>query len=100
MLTSGPTGATDEVWVETVNGQLSRLSKEREELDSVHGELVGLLRVSRDMGRLLADAFARFEAREGHGQMAYETDALVEVSAERPVSVRDLDFQPARDRFQ
>jgi 2-aminoethylphosphonate-pyruvate transaminase len=87
LLASGPTGATDEVWVEAVDGRLSRLSKEPGELDSVHGELVGLLRVSRDLGRLLAESFRRFEAREGHGRMAYETDALVEVSAARPVDV-------------
>jgi 2-aminoethylphosphonate-pyruvate transaminase len=88
LLASGPTGATDEVWVEARDGWLSGLSKRREDLAAVAGELVGLLRVSRELAGDMRQAFERFEARHGHGRMAYETDALVEAARSRPVRVQ------------
>ncbi len=87
LLVSGPTGATDEVYVDAKDGRLRGLSKHPSELDCVVGELVGLLRCSEALGVALRAAFERFETREGHGQMAYETDALVEVAAHMPVSI-------------
>ena len=87
LLASGPTGAGDEVWVEAPGGRLGRMSKKREELDRVVGELVGLVRVSRELAARMAQAYAGFVARNGHGQMAYETDALVEVARAHPVHV-------------
>lgn len=87
LLASGPTGATDEVWVEAKDGWLTGLSKQPAELGSVSGELVGLLRVSRELAAGMRRAFESFEAREGHGRMGYETDALVEASRTRPVHI-------------
>ena len=87
LLVSGPTGATDEVWVEAEDGWLRGLSKQREDLGQVVGELVGLLRVSRELARDMRWAFERFEASHGHGRMAYETDALVEAARHRPVRI-------------
>jgi len=87
LLASGPTGATDEVWVEALGGRLTGLSKDPAELREVCGELVGILKVSSSLGRLLGDAFADFERVQGHGRMAYETDALVQVAQKRPVRV-------------
>ena len=87
LLVSGPTGATDEVWVEAREGRLLRLSKRREELDAVSGELVGILRASRGLARGMGRAYRAFVHREGHARMAYETDALVEAARARPVRI-------------
>jgi choline kinase len=87
LLASGPTGATDEVWVEAVDGRLRALSKSPADLAHVCGELVGIVKVSAELGRTLAAAFADFVDRHGHGQMAYETDALVGVSSRHPIGV-------------
>jgi choline kinase len=87
LLMSDPTGATDEVWVEASDGCLTGLSKDKGELANVAGELVGLLRCSASLAARLGAAFATFAAREGHGRMAYETDALVEVAQSHPVRV-------------
>lgn len=88
LLASGPTGATDEVWVEAPEGRLRALSKDPSELGSVDGELVGILRVSLPLAADLAEAYRAFVERNGHGRMAYETDALVETAKGRPVEVR------------
>jgi len=87
LLASGPTGAGDEVYVSAVDGRLRGLSKQRDELDAVVGELVGILRVGHDLARDLGERFRAFVARNGHGRMAYETDALVAAAAHRPVAV-------------
>ena len=87
LLASGPTGATDEVWIEAPGGFLSAMSKDAEDLGEVFGELVGIVRVSRPLARAMADAYAAFVEKNGHGRMAYETDALVEAAVEHPVAL-------------
>lgn len=87
LLISGPTGATDEVWVEAEAGRLVAMSKSMDELDHVSGELVGIVKVSRPVGRALGAAFGRFVERHGHGRMAYEMDALVEVARDHDIRV-------------
>lgn len=87
LLASGPTGATDEVWIEDRDGFLHAMSKDPGELNHVYGELVGIVRISAPLARRMADAFAAFSAARGHGQMAYETDALVEAAAHHPVAL-------------
>jgi 2-aminoethylphosphonate-pyruvate transaminase len=84
VLLSGPTGAGDEVWVETRGGNLVAMSKERDALGSVAGELVGISKISTglfdDMCRIATDAFAaslRFD---------YETDCLVAAAAGRAIA--------------
>ncbi len=88
LLASGPTGATDEVWIEAPGGFLRAMSKDPSELEEVSGELVGIVRISRPLAQCMADAYRRFVEDNGHGQMAYETDALVEAAAQRPVALR------------
>jgi choline kinase len=88
LLASGPTGATDEVWIEDRDGFLRAMSKDSEQLSHVYGELVGIVRISRALARCMADAYAAFVTAHGHGQMAYETDALVEAAARHPVALR------------
>lgn len=80
VLLSGPTHAGDEVYVETADGMLVAMSKERGELGpNVAGELVGISRISRGlfaiMKHLAADAF------EQSLHYAYETDCLVAAAA-------------------
>ena len=84
LLASGPTGATDEVWVEAIGRSLlSGMSKDPAEVSTVvSGELVGLLRISSgDLGRLLARRFRRLRGARGPRQAWRPTssDALVEV---------------------
>ena len=88
LLASGPTGATDEVWIESDQGRLTAMSKDREELDEVSGELVGIMRVSSSLASEWLSAFKAFVREHGHGRMAYETDGLVQVAQDRPVEVR------------
>ncbi|MCS5636139.1 MAG: hypothetical protein NZ990_06455, partial [Myxococcota bacterium] len=87
----GPTGATDEVWIEAPGGFLSAMSKRAEDLGEVYGELVGIVRVSRPLARCMADAYAAFVEKNGHGRMGYETEALVEAAAQHPVALRLVD---------
>ena len=63
LLVSGPTGATDEVWVEAPDGRLTGLSKQADDLSQVSGELVGIVKVSRALGRPgRADIPCRFDS--------------------------------------
>jgi choline kinase len=91
VLLSGPTHAGDEVYVETRDGQLIAMSKERTTLGEVAGELVGISKVSADlfdvMKRISAAAFA------SSLHFDYETDCLVAAAAERAIVcpvVKDL----------
>jgi choline kinase len=84
ILLSGPTGAGDEVWVETRDDRLLAMSKRREELGpGVAGELVGISRISVPlfgiMQRLAAEAFRQSLRYD------YETDCLVAAGWERPI---------------
>jgi len=91
ILLSGPTHAGDEVYVETRDGQLVAMSKDRAALGDVAGELVGITKVSAAlfgvMQRISTDAFAsslRFD---------YETDCLVAAATEHAIAcpvVEDL----------
>ena len=88
LLASGPTGATDEVWIESDQGRLTAMSKDPGELGEVSGELVGIMRVSTPLSRDWLAAFDDFVREQRHGRMAYETEGLVQVAQGRPVEVR------------
>ncbi len=88
LLASGPTGATDEVWIEAPDGYLRGMSKDPGALGEVYGELVGIVRISRLLASSMAEAYADFVDKHGHGQMAYETDALVAAASRRRVALR------------
>jgi 2-aminoethylphosphonate-pyruvate transaminase len=85
-LLSGRTGAGDEVWVCAPAGQLQTMSKRAADIPSIAGEFVGITRLSAEGTRAMRRAFAAFVARCGHERMDYETDALVEVAAERAIA--------------
>jgi 2-aminoethylphosphonate-pyruvate transaminase len=85
ILLSGPTGAGDEVFVETRAGCLLAMSKRREALGpEVAGELVGISKISTDlhalMNRIAAAEFGRSR------DISYETDCLVKAAASRRIA--------------
>jgi len=84
ILLSGTTGAGDEVWVETRDGNLITMSKNRDALKGpVAGELVGISRISTGLfGMMLDLAECAFEKSLHYD---YETDCLVAAAAHRPI---------------
>ena len=84
VLLSGPTGAGDEVWVETVNGRLTAMSKNRDDLiGEATGEFVGISRVSHDFfGVLMDHALPRLQADP---MLEYEVDGLTPAAALAPL---------------
>jgi 2-aminoethylphosphonate-pyruvate transaminase len=87
VLASGPTGATDEVWVEAEAGRVRSLSKDPRALAAVSGEFVGILRVSWPLAEVLRGAWLAFQRERGHGRLAYDTGALVTACARHPVAL-------------
>lgn len=80
ILVSGYTGSRDEVWIEAdEEGNLKNLSKDRSQLESVFGELVGISKVSRETYRT-ACAIMRAEP-ELHAKLEYEA-CLLRISQE------------------
>lgn len=87
VLLSGPTGAGDEVWVSTDDGNLTGMSKDVDSLGgalSVTGELVGICKISsalfKSMSAIAESAFASSLFFD------YETDCLVAAAAERDIA--------------
>jgi choline kinase len=75
VLLSGPTNAGDEVYVEAPAGNLVNMSKNRDALGSVAGELVGISKISRGLFALMKHISA--EAFKDSMEFDYETDCLV-----------------------
>lgn len=92
ILLSGFTGAGDEVYVETRDGNLVGMSKRRAELGSGEvAELVGITRVSTGLFDLMCSIAAEAFRRSLHCD--YETDCLVAAGRRRPIAcpvVHDL----------
>ncbi len=84
VLLSGPTGAGDEVWVETRDGMLVDMSKDRSRLGrSIAGELVGITKVSLPLYQaMLSAAEPLFHETL---KVDYETDALVAAARTRAI---------------
>jgi 2-aminoethylphosphonate-pyruvate transaminase len=85
ILLSGPTGAGDEVYVETRDGQLLDMSKHRDALGpAVAGELVGISKISAGLFlRMCALAERAFTTSLKYD---YETDCLVAAGREQGIS--------------
>jgi len=90
VLLSGFSNSSDEVFVETRDGCLVAMSKNRERLGSeVLGELVGISKISRSLfAVMLKSAIKRFRTTR---HMDYETDCLVNVAQLMPVSCPVVD---------
>jgi 2-aminoethylphosphonate-pyruvate transaminase len=102
-LMSGPTGAGDEVWVCAPDGRLRAMSKLPEDLPAVHGEFVGITRLSASGATAIRHAFTGFVETHGHGTMDYETDALVAIGQLFPIAallVADLCWGEIDDEHQ
>ena len=84
VLASGPTGATDEVWVGEETGRVTTLSKEAPPERRV-AEFTGLTRISAALARRMREAFRRFEVAHGHARMSYDSDALPAAAAEHTI---------------
>src|SRR5262245_4977298 len=82
LLVSEPTGAGDEVWVETRGGMLHDMSKDRARLGAeIAGELVGITKVSQPFLReMLAVAEQRFAETL---KVDYELQGLVQAARVR-----------------
>ena len=92
LLLSGFSNSSDECFVETRDGRLVAISKDRESLGSeVRGEMVGISRISQSLfGVMCIAAEQRFQTTR---HMDYETDGLVAAAQEVPIScavVEDL----------
>ncbi|MCP3690047.1 MAG: phosphocholine cytidylyltransferase family protein [Gammaproteobacteria bacterium] len=90
VLLSGFSNSSDEVFVETRDGCLVAMSKNRERLGSeVLGELVGICKISRSLfAAMLTSATDRFRTTR---HMDYETDCLIDVAQLMPVSCPVVD---------
>ena len=86
VLASGPTRATDEVWIDAPDGWIRALSKEAPPV-ARHGEFVGLSRISSPLALLMREAFERHVKEQGHARMSYDSDALPIAASLRPVSM-------------
>ena len=84
VLMSEPTYAGDEVYIQAPEGLLQQMSKDRDELQSIAGELVGISRISFGLWQTLCEQAAR--AFEDTLHVAYETDSLVAAAAQLPVT--------------
>ena len=83
VLISGFNNLGDEVYVQTDNGRLVNMSKDKEKLDNTEGEMVGITKISFDSFRELI----KFTKREFQKTLLlnYETDGLVALSKSKPV---------------
>ena len=85
VLLAGVSNTSDEVFVETHNGRLVAMSKNREHLGSeIQGEFVGICKVSRSLFAVMLDTAARRFQTTRH--MDYETNCLIAASRAVPVS--------------
>ncbi|MCL2719900.1 MAG: 2-aminoethylphosphonate--pyruvate transaminase [Treponema sp.] len=57
ILASGKTDSGDEVYIEAVNSYLNKLSKNKNELDSIYGELTGINKLSVPFLKLMCDLY-------------------------------------------
>ena len=89
VLASGFTGSGDEVWIEKdSNDVLLGMSKQKKDLSEIHGELVGITKLSLRSTRLLFDLIGPLLDR--NPKMDYE-HALVFLSRSNPVSVKVIE---------
>lgn len=83
ILLSGRTDSGDEVYVETKNGNLVAMAKDRSRLGSgVEGELVGVSKISADLFAALSETAERLFATSL--KVEYET-GLTETAKSRPI---------------
>ena len=90
ILASGPTNSKDEVYLETdENGVLKNVSKNRSEISSVAGELVGITK----LGKKTLDEMTAYYRKDfpAHIKIDYE-QVLKAVAQQTPVYVRTVQY--------
>lgn len=90
ILASGPTNSKDEVYLETdENGVLTNVSKNRSEISSVAGELVGITK----LGKKTLDEMTAYYRKDfpAHIKIDYE-QVLKAVAQQTPVYVRTVQY--------
>ncbi len=89
VLMSGLTHSGDEVWIETRGEQLLNMSKNRRQLGTVAGELVGICKITAPLYQLMCeDAESAFDEKPRY---CYETDCLVSVASHYPIHCHRVD---------
>jgi len=87
ILASGATQSGDEVFIQASGeSNLQQMSKDRNVLTHISGELVGITKLSPSTVEKMA-AFSESHFRNGNRMLNYE-DALVEVTAQQPIRVK------------
>lgn len=66
MLLSGKTNSGDEVYIEVKDGNLSKCSKNLEEIENVAGELVGITKVSNSLYKLMLKEYEKSDIEQYH----------------------------------
>jgi len=95
ILASGATNSGDEVYLESVNGSLLKaLSKNKNELFSIYGELVGISKISRS---LLSAMCAYYKKNEKElPKLDYE-HAITACTGSIPVFIRKIEYYVWRE---
>jgi len=89
ILASGATNSGDEVYLETANGSfLKALSKNKAELSSIYGELVGITKISP---ALLAAMCAYYEKKEPESPKLDYEHVIMACTASNPVFIRKIE---------
>jgi len=95
ILASGATNSGDEVYLEAANGHfLKALSKNKAELSSTYGELVGITKISRS---LLSSMCAYYEKKRAElPKLDYE-HAIMACTDSNPVFIRKIEYYAWRE---
>jgi 2-aminoethylphosphonate-pyruvate transaminase len=86
ILASGATRSGDEVYIQSSpEGTLQQMSKDRNLLSHIDGELVGISKLSLDTLRRMV-SFSKIHFKEGNRMLNYE-DALVGAATKHPIHI-------------
>lgn len=83
VLMSGRTDAGDEVYIDSDNGLLRTMSKDRAQLRGVAGELVGICKISLPLFQVMRQEAKR--AFQDTLRVSYDTDTLVAAARSYPI---------------
>ncbi len=89
ILISGKTEAGDEVFVEEERGFVKQISKNRDELNSIAGEYIGISRISHTLYKTLIETAE--EWFDENLNISYDMDCLVKVAAKNPLNILKLE---------
>ena len=89
VLMSGWTHSGDEVWIETRDDLLVNMSKQRSDLGSIAGELVGICKISLPLFKEMCND-ARIQ-QVFNPKYCYETGCLVSVAGTYPIHCHRID---------